>query len=60
MSYNKEVLENLKKIKADIAACEDPEEAIALQAELLEMLKATLLDSKFKEGLIKRNLNDEL
>lgn len=58
MNYSVEVLKQIKEIRERIEQCEDPLEAIMLQTELLEMLKNTLNDEKFKEGLIQRTLND--
>lgn len=59
MMYGQNVLKQIKEIREKIESCEDPVEAITLQAELLEALKSTLNDDAFKRSLLKRNPHDE-
>ena len=54
MTYNQEILKKIKDLKERIDNCSDPYESVILQSQLVEILKETLTDPKFKEGIIKK------
>ena len=60
MSIVNQRLVNIKKLQAEINACNNPKEAIELQRKMLDLIEETMRDKNFfKELALKKSLNNQ-